>query len=108
MVNCNYENFSCAGGYLMPAIDYLQTEGVVPRDCLPYKGEGDYCTYRCENGKVDNYVKHFCKVGSLHIATRREEIMKEIFLNGPMMMGLIIYEDFMNYGGGVYKHVAGD
>lgn len=53
-------------------------------------------------------MKHFCKVGTLHIATRRADIMKEIYLNGPMMMGLIIYEDFMNYGSGVYKHVAGE
>ena len=23
MVNCNYENYGCAGGYLMTSIDYL-------------------------------------------------------------------------------------
>jgi cathepsin B len=66
------------------------------------------CSYRCDNGTVDNYKKHFCKVGSLHIATRRHEIMKELVINGPMMMGLIIYEDFMNYESGIYKHVDGD
>ena len=108
MVNCNYENYACVGGYLMPSMDYLQTEGAVPRSCSPYKGASEYCTYRCDDGKTDNYTKYFCKEGSLHIATKKEDMMKEIFLNGPMMMGLIIYEDFMNYGSGIYKHVGGE
>ena len=36
MVNCNYENYGCVGGYLMTTIDYLMTEGAVPKDCIPY------------------------------------------------------------------------
>jgi len=108
MTNCNLENFSCLGGYLMPSIDYLQTEGAVPTDCVKYKGVGSTCSYRCDDGTSNNYKKHFCKVGSLHLATRKDEIKKELVLNGPMMMGLIIYEDFMNYESGVYKHVDGD
>lgn len=27
--------------------------------------------------------------------------------NGPMMVGLTVYEDFMNYEKGVYDHVTG-
>jgi cathepsin B len=42
------------------------------------------------------------------IATTHKEIMTELYHNGPMMVGLMIYEDFMNYGSGIYKHVAGD
>lgn len=62
----------------MPSIDYLQTEGVVPRTCMKYTGEGGYCTYRCEDGTVNDYKKYFCKVGTLHIATTHLEMMKEI------------------------------
>jgi cathepsin B len=107
MIDCGYENFACGGGYLLPAIDYLQMEGVVTNECHPYKGESQYCTYRCSDGGIDKYQKHFCRVGSMHFAWRRDDIKEELYRNGPMMMGLTIYEDFMNYGGGVYKHVAG-
>lgn len=27
MVNCNFENFGCKGGYMVPALDFLMTEG---------------------------------------------------------------------------------
>jgi len=44
----------------------------------------------------------------MQIPTNREAIKKELVENGPMMMGLEIYEDFMNYQSGVYKHVTGE
>lgn len=33
MVNCNYENYGCLGGYLMTSVDYLMVEGAVPQSC---------------------------------------------------------------------------
>ena len=29
-------------------------------------------------------------------------------INGPMMVGLSVFEDFISYGGGVYEYVAGE
>ena len=29
MVDCNYENYGCMGGYLITSIDYLMVEGAV-------------------------------------------------------------------------------
>ena len=29
MVNCNYENYGCSGGYLINSVDYLMVEGAV-------------------------------------------------------------------------------
>lgn len=71
MVDCDYENFGCQGGYLLSAIDYLQVEGTVPRDCLPYDGETNWCSFRCLDENMP-YEKHYCKVGSLVIATNYE------------------------------------
>lgn len=28
--------------------------------------------------------------------------------NGPMMVGLTVYEDFMNYKSGIYKYTTGN
>jgi len=36
MVNCNYENYGCAGGYLITSVDYLMVEGAVSNTCSPY------------------------------------------------------------------------
>ena len=42
------------------------------------------------------------------IATTKEEIQTEIYLNGPVMVGLLVYEDFANYEYGVYSYTYGD
>jgi cathepsin B len=42
------------------------------------------------------------------VLTTAEEIKRELRENGPMMMGLEIYEDFMNYKSGIYKQVTGE
>lgn len=34
-------------------------------------------------------------------------IKEEIFKNGPVSTGFIVYEDFMNYKSGVYRHSSG-
>jgi hypothetical protein len=102
MVDCNFENFGCVGGYLTNTIDYLQTEGVVPSDCIAYKEDLGLCSYRCDNGESTGSDRYYCKIGSMVIATTHKEIMTELYHNGPMMVGLMIYEDFMNYADGIY------
>ena len=110
MVNCNYENFGCMGGYLLTSIDYLMVEGTVSSTCKAYQGERSRCDYRCDQGlhEKDPYEKYYCSVGSLKILTEVEDMKREISTNGPMMFGLMIYEDFMNYNKGIYKHITGD
>ena len=71
MVNCNYENYGCEGGYLTTTIEYLQNEGLVPSDCNKYQEKIKSCTYECELGE---YKKHFCKIGSLKALTTVSEI----------------------------------
>lgn len=102
MVDCNYENFSCLGGYLMTTIDYLQIDGLVTQECQGYQGMAKSCSYGCDTADV-KYAKYYCELGSLAVFTKNDDIKKELRENGPMMMGLRIYEDFMNYGSGVYK-----
>ena len=108
LINCNYENYGCQGGYLMTSIDYLMSEGVVPSKCVPYKDGNGTCTYRCSDGNEANFKRYYCQVGSLKISTTYETIMRDIYENGPVMVGLTMYEDFMNYSKGIYKNVGGE
>lgn len=36
-----------------------------------------------------------------------DEIKLELMTNGPMMVGLTVYEDLMNYKEGVYEYITG-
>jgi hypothetical protein len=96
MVNCDFENFGCKGGYMVPAIDFLITEGVAEYDCLPYKNEKYPCSFRCEDTNKP-YDKYYCKPGSMKIETDIEGIQADIYHNGPVMVGLMVYEDLYSY-----------
>jgi cathepsin B len=39
----------------------------------------------------------------MKLLTDKEEMKAELIANGPMMVGFIIYEDFMTYATGIYK-----
>jgi cathepsin B len=107
LVNCNYENYGCEGGYLMSSMDYLMTEGSVNQKCMPYVGTTETCTYRCADGTMDDFQRYYCKPGTLTISTTYDEIKRDLMDNGPVMVGLTMYEDFMNYESGIYRYAAG-
>ena len=85
------------GGYLITSIDYLMVEGAVSNQCVPYEETAYECTFRCTDGGETAYDKYYCKPGTIAIAVTQEEIKKELIENGPLLMGLQIFEDFMNY-----------
>lgn len=96
------------GGYLINSVDYLMVEGAVSSECMPYKETQGMCTYRCSDGGKTAYDKYYCKPRSITIAVNHEEIKRELVQNGPMLMGLQIYEDFMNYESGIYQWTEGE
>ena len=108
MVNCNYENYGCMGGFLLTSIDYLMAEGAVSNTCVPYIDNQATCGYECSDGTRDQYEKYYCQPGSLAIAVTFDEIKRELVNHGPMLMGLVIMEDFYSYAGGVYKYTVGE
>lgn len=75
MVNCDVDNYGCAGGYLIPAIDFLITEGVATDTCVPYREDKEDCNFQCENKGIiheedkEHYIKHYCKSGSFKVHT---------------------------------------
>ena len=88
MVNCNYENYGCMGGYLLTSIDYLMVEGSVPNTCIPYIENQAVCSFACSDGTRNQYVKYYCQPGSLELAVNYDDIKRDLINNGPMLMGL--------------------
>lgn len=76
MVNCAYESYGCGGGYLIPAIDFLITEGVARDSCFPYLEVKDECSFECKDrkGKNETYEKFYCKAGTVRISTTVEDM----------------------------------
>lgn len=86
IVTCEFGNFCCNWGLVSESINYLITEGVVTESCKPYisgSGVTNYCQYSCKN-LTFAYEKYACKPGSAKFLSTIEEIMTEVYNNGPV------------------------
>ena len=81
------------------------TTGVVTEQCQPYVSgttqKTGKCQYRCSDASVE-YVKYGCTKNSLRMKTSHTAIMEELYTNGPMFVGFVVYKDFMTYSSGIY------
>lgn len=111
MVSCDDSDYGCQGGYLDHAWNYLENYGIVSDKCFPYTS-GDGTAPQCLSGDscADSsveFAKYKCAEGSVVVGSTPREIKEEIFKNGPMETAFTVYEDFMNYKGGVYHYTSG-
>ena len=72
---------------------------------MPYQEGDTKCTFACT--APHKYQKHYCKRGSLKVFTTPSEIKKEVVANGPIMVGMTIYEDLFSDQEGIYEQVTG-
>lgn len=57
------------------------------------------------NGPSWNNDLHFG--GSAYSLAGEQDIMQEIYKNGPVETAFSVYEDFLTYKSGVYRHTSG-
>jgi len=123
----------CDGGFPAAAWEYWVEKGLVTggnynthQGCQPYTiPECEHhstgsrptcngtlptpkCQQSCEKGYSVSYPKdkHF-GAKSYSIGSSQEQIQTEIMKNGPVEAAFTVYEDFLTYKSGVYKHVTG-
>ncbi|GBG68239.1 hypothetical protein CBR_g2790 [Chara braunii] len=111
----------CEGGYPLQAWTYFMTDGVVSTSCDPYfdrKGchhpgcEPLFPTPTCErhcsqqDQSWDSSKRYVSDVYTVGPAV--EEIMYEVYTNGPVEVSFSVFQDFAHYKSGVYWHVTGD
>lgn len=125
----------CNGGYPGGAWNYWTERGLVSGGlydshvgCRPYsippcehhvngsrpacKGEeGDTpkCQKQCEDGYTPSYQKdkHYGDT-SYSVPSSEQEIMAEIYKNGPVEGAFLVFADFPLYKSGVYRHITGE
>jgi len=123
-------NDGCQGGDPGTAWMWGQSKGLVSESCLPYgtwetpkAGPVPTCAAgsepcmpntfvptpaqetKCQNGATYTSDKH--KLKSVYSLTSVNDIMTDLVKNGPVEAAFTVYEDFVHYKSGVYKHTSG-
>ncbi len=108
LVSCDsdYGAWGCQGAGAMSAVaSYLVQEGTVDRACFPYESfaGNDYPCDPCSDATQRTY-----KAGS-HGAVNQDvlSLKQAVYQYGPIFTTMEVFDDFMNYTGGVYAYAYG-
>jgi hypothetical protein len=122
---CSSHGANCGGWNESDALGQIKSRGVVAEGVFSYMTAFDNPPKGDPNDVPDHLWLAYCR-SEINRTERRWRITdysawpssmagipfdarKYYLANlGPMAMGFTVYEDFDNYGGGVYKHVTGN
>lgn len=107
LISCDTSDRGCSGGSLLNVWNYIDSNGIRSDDCVPYtSGDGSEstCSVGCSGyGSSDHYK---CPVTSSFL-TSDTAIQAAVMTVGAVEVGFSVYEDFMNYNGGIYSYQEG-
>jgi hypothetical protein len=97
---------ACAfGSWPSSGMSEVVNNGIPDEVCMPYtsgrKGEDGEASSACKN-RADRLLK-----ANDDSFVSSPAAIKQALMNGPLQTTMTVYEDFMFYAGGVYKHVTG-
>ncbi|CAL4065910.1 unnamed protein product, partial [Meganyctiphanes norvegica] len=103
IVDCTYLAQGCNGGFdYLIAGRYAMEQGVVAEECNLYNGADGECS--TDNTCSRTYVSKYQHVGGYYGACNEEEMLVALVEGGPVSVSFMVYNDFHNYGGGIYHH----
>jgi cathepsin B len=109
LISCDTTNYGCNGGFLYQAWIYTEKKGTVSENCFPYvsnTGEVPACPETCKDGsKLVHYKTQHST--TIDLSYDIQNIMRELVNEGSITMSMIVYQDFMYYKSGIYRHVQG-
>lgn len=108
--------FACGGGrcgsgwFTGSGVRYMVNHGIPDNACMPYTsgahGDDATCSAACSD-VTSRLVKARTSTaptsGGSSVAA-----VKRALQNGPLVASMTVYDDFMFYTGGVYRHVTGN
>ena len=129
---CSSCGFGCDGGYPAYAWRYWKNTGIPTgglygdtTTCQPYflppcdhHIDGSHgacpdsvrtpsCVKNCNDGNKATYSTDLIFGSSAYAVSGEKNIMQELYESGPVEASFTVYEDFVTYSSGVYKHVTG-
>jgi peptide/nickel transport system substrate-binding protein len=93
------------GWQLRPAAESLLDRGVPEEDCRQYDVRNAACSDTCADGT--DVADRVVKATAFRRLTSAREMKESLAENGPILAGMDVYQDFLRYRGGVYKHAWG-
>lgn len=104
LVDCDRLEMGCSGGFLTTPFLYYAVLGATTDECY-----GEYNSGK--TGQRDQscfLTKWACPAYRTNLFSIRwlmnpQAIKEEIYQNGPVNTGFMVYDDFMNYKSGIYK-----
>jgi cathepsin C len=108
VVDCSFYSQGCDGGFAyLTAGKFAKDYGMVEEACLPYQGnETTYCPHArlkpCRRWFSNNHRY----IGGFYGATTERAMRREIFLHGPVAVGLQVYPDLSKYKTGIYHYTG--
>ncbi len=112
IVSCGTEWMSdyidgCNGAYSPGPYNFITTYGALPESCFPYvSGSGSVppCSDKCSN-----WEDLIIQIDGWHtVASDITSIKNALIQHGPLTAGMIVYDDFFGYSGGVDQHPGSD
>jgi len=109
MVYCGEHSFGCHGSVqTMDIWDQLITQGTVSEECIPFTGRDGICPTICKDGSAITedmiyHVKDVVIPWDESPEARVQAIQSEIMKNGPVQTIYMLFNDMIQYAGGIYQ-----
>ena len=105
ILSCESDFENCRTGFLDSAYYYLDNRGVVTEECFPFvsgnKTVYPPCQFKCISEDIKP-IRYFIIGGSGRTLTSLNRIKQEIYWNGPVLVGIVLYDSLYLYKEGVY------
>jgi len=107
LVSCDTANLGCNGGWPVVAWNFVVRNGLPTDSCYPYVS-GDGTNPKCNAGKCQDGTEWTVYRGkSIVTLINPTSIQQNILQYGPVEAAFSVYQDFLSYKSGIYKHVSG-
>ena len=83
------------------ALPFCQSSGLVDDPCFPYTPGNQPCNL-CKD-----WEKRLTKISGFSVLTGQAAMKQWIYAKGAIVGCFVVFEDFITYRSGVYKHVSG-
>lgn len=104
LISCDTDNLGCRGGWPDKVLSYLQKTGIPLETAAPYSSGETGVNGVCTAAMQQNTYR---VTGFEHIEPTVDSIKRALVQYGPLVAQYVLFEDFMFYESGVYKHLEG-
>jgi hypothetical protein len=100
IISCSGSQGGCSGGALQVALSFMVSTGVVSEFVFPYQASELPC--RAFPGAQLTRISGYYSCGA-----NADAVKRALIDDGPVLVVMSLYDDFLEYHGGVYSHSGG-